>query len=100
MKLTSNQHETLHTIVLGQCTGMYTHAVPSLIKRGLVVEVRSQLPTPMFGSRLTLEYKLTPLGFEVYEKQRTKNHEVKLKRLEEEFLSDLARAKGKIHAST
>lgn len=49
MKLTANQHETLHTIVIGQCTGMHTHAVPSLIKRGLVVEVRSQQPTPMFG---------------------------------------------------
>lgn len=96
MKLTSNQRETLHTVVIGQCTGMYTHAVPSLIKRGLVVEVRSQMPTPMFGSRLTVEWKLTPLGYEVYEQQRTKNHEAKLKRLEEEFRSDLSRAKGKI----
>jgi len=98
MKLTMNQLETLHAIVVGQCTGMLTHPVPSLIKRGLVVEVRSQSPTPMFGSCLTVEWRLTPLGFEVYEKQRTKSHEAKRRRLEEEFLSDLARAKGKVQS--
>jgi hypothetical protein len=97
MKLTSNQHETLHAIVVGQCTGMFTHAVPSLIKRGLVVEVRGEMPTPMFGSRLTVEWKLTPLGFEVYEQNLMKRHEAKLKRLEEEFNYNLARARGMIH---
>jgi hypothetical protein len=62
-----------------------------------VVEVRGEMPTPMFGSRLTVEWKLTPEGYAVYEQQRTQNHEAKLKRLEEEFHSDLSRAKGKIH---
>lgn len=100
MRLTSNQTETLHTIVMGQCTGMYTHAVPSLIKRGLVVEVRSQTPTPLFRQRLTVEWKLTPLGLEVYEQHLTKSHQAKLKRLEEEFNSNLAQARFRVHTAS
>ena len=105
MSLTTNQKETLHAIVQGSVGGMLAKPIPSLIKRGLVVqtvkEVFEPAPVPV-GIRYTgagrtcqrTVYLLTPLGLEVYTKLRTSWHEGRIKQLEAEFQRDLACAKG------
>lgn len=97
MGLTSNQKETLHALVVGQCTGMLTHPIPSLIEKGLVVAVQDVKNTPLFGGRAGVSWKLTPLGLEEYLKIRTIQHKARVKRLEDEYQSDMSRARGITH---
>lgn len=104
MSLTANQKETMHAIVQGSVGGMIAKPIPSLIKRGLVVETVENVfqPAPVaVGIRSTgagrtfprTVYRLTKLGAEEYTKFRTKWHAERVKKLETEFQRDLARAK-------
>lgn len=102
MTLTLNQQETLHAIVTGTPTGMLLKPVDSLIKRGLVIEEAVPNPAPplpgstFYHPTMLLRYRLTPLGFEVYEKLRTKWFEKKRKDLSDEFDRDLRWALSKV----
>jgi DNA-binding PadR family transcriptional regulator len=78
----------------------------SLAKKGLVTaaiveRVASVPPLGIRGPpRMVKEqaYYLTPAGLEAYLKMREKWHQSKLKRLESEYKTDLARARGRTKA--
>lgn len=100
MTLTLNQQETLHAIVTR--TGMLLNPVPKLVEKGLVVAetvpnttIRGKY-TGVYHPPTLTQYRLTPLGFEVYEKLRTKWFEKKRKDLSDEFDRDLQRARTKV----
>ncbi len=107
LRLSPNQADALHAIVTGQLGGRAYTAVQSLIKRGLVVEsVRSVFePCPVApgvrwgGQGRTVkrtEYLLTPEGLEAYTKMRTTWYESKIRTLEKEFKTDMAKAERKV----
>jgi hypothetical protein len=101
-RLTHNQISVLSDCATGSPRGRALAAVPSLVKRGLVV-VHHTLPTPpprnrgyLPHTRGSTSYKITPLGLEVYEHHRTKWYENALSTLEGGFRNDLARARGSV----
>lgn len=96
MRLTPNQQETLHEIVVGTPGGQLLKPIPSLIKRGLVTTVRTpgvyHEPTRSWVRNAQVDYRLTPLGLEVYTKLRVEGRDAALKKVEEDFRDNIARA--------
>lgn len=115
-RLTSNQAEALHLIVMGQT--VYGHlvnkTVPSLLKRGLITQETVPPepshpsyytpgrrcffdPTPLPFARTV--YRLTPEGFAVYAKLWTKRVEAKVEALKAEHQRALSNAKARTKES-
>ena len=99
-RLTHNQLRVLCDCATGYPRGRALGAVPSLVKRGLVV-VEHTLPAPPHGLRDYLpgtpgrtRHRLTPLGLEVYEHHRTKWYETARVELEKAYERDMAIARA------
>ena len=73
MRLTVNQQAVLGEVAVGTPSGRDLVAIPSLIKRGLVTSVTFpglyHEPTRTWVRKPSTEYRLTPLGLEVYTSQ-------------------------------
>ena len=99
MRLTSNQKETLHEIVVGYPGGRLLKPIPSLIKHGLVTTVVTQgvyhEPTRSWVRNPETLYRLTPLGLEVYTKLRLASHEAQVKEVDVALGRDLLYAKAR-----
>ena len=99
-RLTHNQLSVLCDCATGYPRGRALAAVPSLVKRGLVV-VEHTLPTPpprnrdyLPGTLGRTSYKLTTLGLKVYEHHRTKWYETARVELEKAYERDMAIARA------
>ncbi len=99
MRLTSNQKETLHEIVVGTPGGQLLKPIPSLIKHGLVTTLVTpgvyHAPTRTWVHAARTEYRLTPLGLEEYMKLCVTWHEASLKRVETTFRNNIASANAR-----
>ena len=106
-RLTHNQCQALHACVTGKIYGhMLTKTVPSLVKRGLMVSSVEEVTVPTFVPRAfggpggthrqkQTVHRLTPEGFEAYEKMRTKWYKAKLATVETEYGQDMNRARSR-----
>ena len=105
VRLSSNQRELLHAVVEGRVQGMIQNTVPSMVKRGLLIEkvVESWSPSPVplgirpRGQGHTIQrtvYRLTEEGLAVYLQMREKRYIAAKKKVEDEYASDVRKAKA------
>ena len=100
-RLTSNQLSVLYDCAEGVPRGRALAAIPSLVKRGLVVvEHTPPKPPPkgrgyLPGTPGRTRHRLTPVGLEVYEHHRKKRYEAGKVKLDGDYRNDLVRARNR-----
>lgn len=105
--LTMNQQETLLLIAHDAPSGQYLKPIPSLVSRGLVIEVQvivGSLPTfrpfqpeTYYTSAPALQYRLTEEGFATVESLLDKQWDADAQKAEDTFRQRLRTARSRVH---